>query len=96
MCIFIIINNYCNIRFRKIALVVLLTRAGLDLDPDALKKLYLRVITLGLVPWLAEATMMALLSHYLLDLPWTWGMLLGLVLLFIHSFSNYFVLIILV
>lgn len=62
---------------RKIALVVLLTRAGLDLDPEALKKLYLRVITLGLVPWLLEATALALLSHYFLDFPWQWAMLLG-------------------
>ncbi|XP_065200582.1 sodium/hydrogen exchanger 9B2-like isoform X2 [Planococcus citri] len=65
---------------RKVALVVLLTRAGLDLDPEALKKLYLRVITLGLVPWTLEAVMMALLAHYFLFLPWLWAMLLGCII----------------
>lgn len=73
------IMTICDIRFRKVALVVLLTRAGLDLDPEALKKLYLRVILLGIVPWLAEAVLMALLSHYYLCLPWLWAMLLGFV-----------------
>lgn len=67
------------VRFRKVALVVLLTRAGLDLDPEALKKLYLRVITLGIVPWLAEAILMAVCSHFLLGLPLMWAMLLGFV-----------------
>lgn len=56
---------------------MLLTRAGLDLDPEALKKLYLRVIALGLVPWTSEAVMMTLLAHYFLALPWLWSMLLG-------------------
>jgi len=62
---------------RKIALVIILTRAGLDLDPSALKRLKVTVPKLGLIPWVVEATVVAALTNYLLDLPWIWGFLLG-------------------
>lgn len=62
---------------RKIALVIILTRAGLDLDPIALRKLRVTVPKMGLIPWLAEATVVTVLTRYLLDLPWIWGFLLG-------------------
>jgi NhaP-type Na+/H+ or K+/H+ antiporter len=62
---------------RKIALVIILTRAGLDLDPTALKRLKVTVPKLGLIPWVVEATVVAALTNYLLDLPWIWGFLLG-------------------
>lgn len=54
-----------------------MTRAGLDLDPNALKRLKITVPKLGLIPWLVEATVVAVLTTYLLDLPWVWGFLLG-------------------
>lgn len=62
---------------RKIALVIILTRAGLDLDPNALKRLKVTVPKLGLIPWLVEAVVVAVLTKYLLGLPWIWGFLLG-------------------
>ncbi|XP_032666490.1 sodium/hydrogen exchanger 9B2 isoform X2 [Odontomachus brunneus] len=62
---------------RKIALVIILTRAGLDLDPNALKRLKITVPKLGLIPWVVEATVVAALTTYLLHLPWIWGFLLG-------------------
>lgn len=62
---------------RKIALVIILTRAGLDLDPVALRRLKVTVPKLGLIPWLAEATVIAVMTRFLLDLPWVWGFLLG-------------------
>ncbi|XP_077261569.1 na[+]/H[+] hydrogen antiporter 1 isoform X1 [Temnothorax americanus] len=65
---------------RKIALVIILTRAGLDLDPTALKRLKVTVPKLGLIPWVVEATVVATLTKYLLDLPWVWGFLLGSVI----------------
>ncbi|KOX70442.1 Mitochondrial sodium/hydrogen exchanger 9B2 [Melipona quadrifasciata] len=67
-------------RHRKIALVIILTRAGLDLDPDALKKLKITVPKLGLIPWIVEALVIAILTKYLLGLPWIWGFLLGSVI----------------
>ncbi|XP_046835011.1 uncharacterized protein LOC124431311 isoform X2 [Vespa crabro] len=62
---------------RKIALVIILTRAGLDLDPIALKRLKITVPKLGLIPWFVEAGMIAVLTRYLIGLPWIWGLLLG-------------------
>ncbi|XP_025196297.1 sodium/hydrogen exchanger 9B1 isoform X1 [Melanaphis sacchari] len=62
---------------RKIALVVIFTRAGLDLDPVALKKLYCRVLFLALIPWCTEAAVIATTVHYLLDLPWPFAILCG-------------------
>lgn len=58
-------------------MVIILTRAGLDLDPTALKRLKVTVPKLGLIPWLVEATVVAVLTKYLLNLPWIWGFLLG-------------------
>ncbi|XP_018326683.1 sodium/hydrogen exchanger 9B2 isoform X2 [Agrilus planipennis] len=62
---------------REIALVIILTRAGLDLDPQALKKLKFTVLKLGVGPWLIEAAVITVMSRFLLQLPWDWSMLLG-------------------
>ncbi|KAL4704048.1 hypothetical protein ACJJTC_001970 [Scirpophaga incertulas] len=62
---------------RKIALTIILTRAGLDLDPHAMKKFFFTVIKLALVPWIFECVLSAVLAHYFLDLPWDWAFLLG-------------------
>ncbi|XP_024082541.1 sodium/hydrogen exchanger 9B2 isoform X2 [Cimex lectularius] len=62
---------------RKVALVVILTRAGLDLDAGAMKRLCVTVLKLGIVPWIVECLIVTALSHYFLDLPWMWGLLLG-------------------
>lgn len=59
------------------ALVIILVRAGLDLDPTALKRLKFIVMRLSLVPWCVEAGAVAVLSRYLLDLPWKFASLLG-------------------
>ncbi|XP_043288686.1 sodium/hydrogen exchanger 9B2 [Venturia canescens] len=65
---------------RKIALVIILTRAGLDLDPNALKRQRITVPKLGLIPWLVEAAMIGVTSVYLIGLPWIWGFLIGSVI----------------
>nr|XP_022919164.1 sodium/hydrogen exchanger 9B2-like isoform X2 [Onthophagus taurus] len=64
---------------RKIALVIILIRAGLDLDPNALKRLKFTTIRLGLVPWGVEAVVIMLTTHFFLDLPWMWSLLLGFI-----------------
>ncbi|CAF4835626.1 unnamed protein product [Pieris macdunnoughi] len=66
-----------NQDLRKIALVIILMRAGLGLNADVLKKHYIAVLQLGLLPWLVECVAIAVMSHYLLSLPWIWGFLLG-------------------
>ncbi|XP_030768123.1 LOW QUALITY PROTEIN: sodium/hydrogen exchanger 9B2-like [Sitophilus oryzae] len=62
---------------RRMALVIILIRAGLDLDPAALKRLKFTVIKLGLGPWLIEAVVVAVMSHFLLALPWDYCFALG-------------------
>lgn len=59
------------------ALVIILIRAGLDLDPHALKRLKYTVIKIGLIPWLTEAAVTAVLSKYFLEMPWDYSILLG-------------------
>jgi len=75
-----VIRFHCPLFYRKIALVIILTRAGLDLDPTALKRLRVTVPKIGLIPWIVEAMVIAALTKYLLDLPWVWGFLLGSVI----------------
>lgn len=69
-------NEFVSI-LRKFALVIILTRAGLDLDSEAMKRLWLQVLKIGLVPWITECVLVAVLSHFILGLPWIWGILLG-------------------
>ncbi|XP_060518292.1 sodium/hydrogen exchanger 9B1 isoform X2 [Cylas formicarius] len=63
--------------FRNIALVIILIRAGLDLDPSALRRLKFTVMKLGLIPWITEASVTAVFSRYFLDMPWNYAVLLG-------------------
>ncbi|XP_067004153.2 sodium/hydrogen exchanger 9B2 isoform X2 [Anabrus simplex] len=65
---------------RRIALVIILTRAGLDLDPSALNRLRITVLKLGLGPWIVECVVVAVMTHFLMGLPWIWGLLLGSVI----------------
>lgn len=67
-------------QLRKFALVIILTRAGLEMDPEAFKKVWVTILKLGLVPWTVEAAVNCVLCHYFLELPWMWGMLLGAII----------------
>uniref|UniRef100_A0AAG5CRN3 Cation/H+ exchanger transmembrane domain-containing protein n=1 Tax=Anopheles atroparvus TaxID=41427 RepID=A0AAG5CRN3_ANOAO len=64
---------------REMALVNIMLLAGLGLDYGALRSLFRFIMQLTLVPTAAEVAAVAVLSRYLLDLPWLWGVLLGLV-----------------
>lgn len=70
-------DHFLFFSFRKIALVIILTRAGLDLDPNALKRLKVTVPKLGLIPWTVETIVVATLTSHFLELPLVWGFLLG-------------------
>ncbi|XP_071760402.1 sodium/hydrogen exchanger 9B2 isoform X2 [Centroberyx gerrardi] len=65
---------------RNIALAVILARAGLGLDPSALKKLKSVCLRVAMGPCLIEASTVAVVSHFLMGLPWVWGFILGFVL----------------
>lgn len=66
-------NRTKKIFYRKIALVIILTRAGLGLDAGVLKKHYAAVLQLGLIPWSIECILIAVSTFFLLHLPWSWG-----------------------
>ncbi|AWP05554.1 Mitochondrial sodium/hydrogen exchanger NHA2 [Scophthalmus maximus] len=65
---------------RNIALAVILARAGLGLDPTALRKLKSVCVRLAAGPCMVEACTTALVSHFLMGLPWVWGFILGFVM----------------
>ncbi|KAJ9595671.1 hypothetical protein L9F63_013137 [Diploptera punctata] len=65
---------------RKVALVIILIRAGLGLDPEALKRLTGMIVRLSVIPSVAETFVVAVTSHFLLELPWLWSILLGSVM----------------
>ena len=78
-CIYVIGNNkfiYFLI-CRNAALTLILLKAGLGLDPVALKKLSFTVLRLAFTPCIGETAAVAVASHLLLGLPWTWGIMLG-------------------
>jgi solute carrier family 9B (sodium/hydrogen exchanger), member 1/2 len=62
---------------RRVALVIILIRAGLDLDPNATRKLFGTILKLGLIPWLIECCVVAVITYFLLGLPWGWAFMLG-------------------
>ncbi|KAJ6637937.1 Sodium/hydrogen exchanger 9B2 [Pseudolycoriella hygida] len=62
---------------RKFALTIILVRVGLEIDPEAFKKMYKTILKLGLVPWSVECCVIAVLSYFLFDFPWVWAFALG-------------------
>jgi len=69
--------GHVTAELRKCALTIILIRAGLEMDPEAFKKVYVTILKLGLVPWTVEATVVAVMSHFLFDFPWIWAWALG-------------------
>lgn len=61
----------------EMALVNIMLLAGLGLDLDALKKLFSIIMRLTLIPTALEVAVITVCSHYLLNFPWLWGILLG-------------------
>ncbi|BFZ03690.1 hypothetical protein BsWGS_06729 [Bradybaena similaris] len=65
---------------RQIALTIILTRAGLGLDPQALRRLSFVVVRLAFLPCLAETLVDGIACHLILGFPWPWGFMLGFVI----------------
>ena len=59
---------------------MILTQAGLGLDPVALRKLSWSVVRLAFLPCLVEAVTAALSAYLILDFPLDWGFMLGFVI----------------
>ena len=62
---------------RSFALVVILLRAGLGLDPGVLRRAKFVILRLAFLPCLFEASVDAILARLILDMPWAWGFVLG-------------------
>jgi len=73
------VNSQWSSSIRLLALALILCRAGLGLDIDALKRLRWVVIRLAALPCFSEATVIAFLAHFLLDFPIGWAAMLGFV-----------------
>lgn len=65
---------------RDMALINIMLLAGLGLEVKVFKKLLGMVVRLSIIPTVAETVIVAVLAHFLLQMPWLWGLLLGLVI----------------
>ena len=67
-------------QLRTLCLTVILIRAGLEMDPVALWNLSGMVLRATFIPCFVEAAAVAVLSYFVMDFPWTVGLMLGFVL----------------
>eukprot|EP00079_Xenopus_tropicalis_P033906 XP_017947677.1 PREDICTED: mitochondrial sodium/hydrogen exchanger 9B2 isoform X1 [Xenopus tropicalis] len=74
------IHHKWSAALRNIALAIILVRAGLGLDPKALRKLKAVCLRLSFGPCVVESCTAAVVSHFIMGLPLTWGFMLGFVL----------------
>ncbi|GFN98310.1 mitochondrial sodium/hydrogen exchanger 9b2-like [Plakobranchus ocellatus] len=65
---------------RQIALTIILIRAGLGLDPKALRRLSFVVLRLAFLPCLVETLVGGISCHLILGFPWPWGFMLGFII----------------
>ncbi|XP_018017026.2 xanthine dehydrogenase 2 [Hyalella azteca] len=65
---------------RGIAVVVIILRGGLILDPKVLKTMPFVIFRLSSVPCIVETVVVAVVSHFLLGFPWLWSFMLGFIL----------------
>ncbi|XP_077999046.1 sodium/hydrogen exchanger 9B2-like isoform X2 [Glandiceps talaboti] len=69
-----------SMTLRNIAFTVILIRAGLGLDAQALRKLKIVCLRLAFTPCTVECITAAIVAYLLLGFPWDWGFMLGFVL----------------
>ena len=62
---------------RNIALVIVLIRGGLSLNPQQLKRLKMAVVLLSFFPCIVEGGVDGLIATFFLRIPWEWGLTLG-------------------
>lgn len=77
-------DSFCS----EMALVNIMLLAGLGLDLIALKKLFCVIMRLTLIPTILEVAAITVCSHYLLNFPWLWGVLLGWVSTIVNFISH--------
>ena len=62
---------------RNVALVIVLIRGGLSLNPEQLKRLKLAVLLLAFGPCVVEGAVDGIVGTFYLKLPWQWAFMLG-------------------
>nr|XP_026487747.1 sodium/hydrogen exchanger 9B1-like isoform X1 [Vanessa tameamea] len=62
---------------RRIYPVIILGKGSLAWDVSFMKQNWKQILALGALPWSTEVVLVAVCTHFLLDLPWIWGFLLG-------------------
>ncbi|XP_030371431.1 sodium/hydrogen exchanger 9B1 isoform X2 [Scaptodrosophila lebanonensis] len=65
---------------REMALVNIMLLAGLGLDGNSFRRLWLMIMRLALLPTIAEVAVLASLARFTLGMSWLWGIALGLVI----------------
>ncbi|GFR63527.1 mitochondrial sodium/hydrogen exchanger 9B2-like [Elysia marginata] len=65
---------------RQIALTIILIKAGLGLDPQALRRLSFVVLRLAFLPCLVETLVGGITSHLILGFPWPWAFMQGFII----------------
>ncbi|OTF79017.1 hypothetical protein BLA29_013625, partial [Euroglyphus maynei] len=65
---------------RSLALIIILIRAGLNLDPQAIRKLSTVLARLSLVPSIVEALIVALFAWIWFDFNLSWSLMIGFII----------------
>lgn len=63
--------------FSDLALVNIMLLAGLNIEWKALLQNLGVIIRLTLFPTFVEVAVITILGHFMLNMPWLWGILLG-------------------
>ncbi|XP_059469969.1 sodium/hydrogen exchanger 9B2-like [Neocloeon triangulifer] len=61
-------------------MTVILIKAGLNLNPEAMQRLSCLVVRLAFTPCCVEAVSVMLAAHFILKVPLVWGLLMGFVI----------------
>ncbi|XP_013200451.1 sodium/hydrogen exchanger 9B2 isoform X2 [Amyelois transitella] len=62
---------------RKIYPIVILGKGSLAWDVTYMRSNWAQVVSLGVLPWVTEVTVLAAMTNILLGFPWIWGFMLG-------------------
>jgi NhaP-type Na+/H+ or K+/H+ antiporter len=63
--------------YRKLALCVILCRAGLGVNIEILKRIKFQVFKLACLPVINESISFSVVNKFILNMPWSWSFLLG-------------------
>uniref|UniRef100_F6Y813 Cation/H+ exchanger transmembrane domain-containing protein n=1 Tax=Ciona intestinalis TaxID=7719 RepID=F6Y813_CIOIN len=71
------INVDVSRSLRELSLTVILTRAGLEIDPEAMAKVKWAVIRLAFMPCIAETVTIGITAYLILGFPFIWSFMMG-------------------